>query len=234
MGYFRELPNLEYQSPLTDRTSSLDYVEAKNLFRRVRVRPDFENVYTAFNNYTIVEDTRPDEVANELYGSPDLDWVVLISADITNIRNEWPLSNRKLSEYAEDIYGTEVNSTKFYETKEIKDSKGRLIVPAGQIVDRNYKLPKPKVDDVPTQSYVKYYDEDTNLYVTVQNITVPVTNLEYETRKNDLKREIKVLKKGYLDLFITDMRKEMKYGQLSSQYVTEYMKRGENLRITSP
>ena len=234
MGYFRELPNLEYQSPLTDRTSSLDYVEAKNLFRRVRVRPDFENVYTAFNNYTIVEDTRPDEVANELYGSPDLDWVVLISADITNIRNEWPLSNRKLSEYAEGIYGTEVNSTKFYETKEIKDSKGRLIVPAGQIVDRNYKLPKPKVDDVPTQSYVKYYDEDTNLYVTVQNITVPVTNLEYETRKNDLKREIKELKKGYLDLFITDMRKEMKYGQLSSQYVTEYMKRGENLRITSP
>lgn len=234
MGYFRELPNLEYQSPLTDRTSSLDYVEAKNLFRRVRVRPDFENVYTAFNNYTIVEDTRPDEVANELYGSPDLDWVVLISADITNIRNEWPLSNRKLSEYAEDIYGTEVNSTKFYETKEIKDSKGRLIVPAGQIVDRNYKLPKPKVDDVPTQSYVKYYDEDTNLYVTVQNITVPVTNLEYETRKNDLKREIRVLKNQYLDLFITDMRKEMKYGQLSSQYITEYLKRGENLRITSP
>ena len=182
MGYFRELPNLEYQSPLTDRTSSLDYVEAKNLFRRVRVRPDFENVYTAFNDYTILEDTRPDQVADELYGSPDLDWVVLISAGIVNIRNDWPLSNRELSEYAEDIYGTEINSVKFYETKEIKDSKGRLIVPAGEVVDRNYKLPKPDVDDLPTQSYVKYYDEDTNSYVTVQNITVPVTNLEYETR----------------------------------------------------
>ena len=234
MGYFRELPNLEYQSPLTDRTSSLDYVEAKNLFRRVRVRPDFENVYTAFNDYTILEDTRPDQVADELYGSPDLDWVVLISAGIVNIRNDWPLSNRELSEYAEDIYGTEINSVKFYETKEIKDSKGRLIVPAGEVVDRNYKLPKPDVDDLPTQSYVKYYDEDTNSYVTVQNITVPVTNLEYETRKNDLKREIRVLKKQYLEMFLNDMRVEMKYKPLASQYVTEYLKRGENLRITSP
>jgi len=234
MGYFRELPNLEYQSPLIDRNSSLDYVEAKNIFRRVRIRPDFENVYTAFNNYTIQEDTRPDQVADELYGSPDLDWVVLISAGITNIRNEWPLSNRQLSEYAEDIYGTEINSVKFYETKEIKDSKGRLIIPAGEVVDRNYKLPKPITDDLPTQSYVKYYDEDTNSYVTVQNITVPITNLEYEMRKNDLKREIIVLKKGYLEMFLNDMRREMKYKPLASQYINEYLKRGENLRITSP
>lgn len=234
MGYFRELPNIEYQSPLIDRNSSLDYVEAKNLFRRVRIRPDFENVYTAFNDYTIIEDTRPDQVADELYGSPDLDWVVLISAGIVNIRNEWPLSNKELSEYAEDIYGTEINSVKFYETKEVKDSKGRLIIPAGEVVDRNYKLPKPKVDDLPTQSYVKYYDESTNTYKTVQNITVPVTNLEYETRKNDLKREIRVLKKQYLEIFFNDMRTEMKYKPLSSQYLTEYLKRGENLRITSP
>jgi len=234
MGYFRELPNIEYQSPLIDRNSSLDYVEAKNLFRRVRIRPDFENVYTAFNDYTIIEDTRPDQVADELYGSPDLDWVVLISAGIVNIRNEWPLSNKELSEYAEDIYGTEINSVKFYETKEVKDSKGRLIIPAGEVVDRNYKLPKPKVDDLPTQSYVKYYDESTNTYKTIQNITVPVTNLEYETRKNDMKREIRVLKRQYLEMFLNDMRVEMKYKPLSSQYITEYLKRGENLRITSP
>jgi hypothetical protein len=234
MGYFRELPNLEYQSPLVDRKSSLEYVEAKNLFRRVRVRSDFENVYTAFNNYTIIEDNRPDQVADQLYGSPDLDWVVLICAGITNVRNDWPLSNRDLSEYAENIYGAEVNSVKFYETKEIKDSKGRLIIPAGQVVDRNYKLPKPVTDDLPTQSYVRYYDEDTNSYKTVQNITVPVSNLEYETRKNDLKREIRVLKKQYLEMFLNDMRVEMKYKPLSSQYINEYLKKGENLRITSP
>lgn len=233
MGYFRELPNLEYPSPLVDRNSSLDYVEAKNLFRRVRIRPDFENVYTAFDNYTILEDTRPDQVANELYGSPSLDWVVLISADIKNIRNEWPLSNRDLYDYAYSIYGDNINSVKYYETKEIKDSKGRIIVPAGQIVNQNYKLPTPKTDTLPTQSYVTYYDEETNSYKTIYNIVNSVTNLDYEVQKNDEKRKILVLKKTYLEMFLNDMRREMKYKK-SSQYINEYLIRGENLRITSP
>jgi hypothetical protein len=233
MGYFRELPNLEYPSPLVDRNSSLDYVEAKNLFRRVRVRPDFENVYTAFDNYTILEDTRPDQVANELYGSPNLDWVVLISADIKNIRNEWPLSNRNLYDYAYSIYGDNINSVKYYETKEIKDSKGRIIVPAGQIVNQNYKLPTPKIDTLPTQSYVTYYDEETNSYKTIYNIVNSVTNLDYEVQKNDEKRKILVLRKTYLEMFLNDMRREMKYKK-SSQYINEYLIRGENLRITSP
>jgi hypothetical protein len=233
MGYFRELPNLEYPSPLVDRNSSLDYVEAKNLFRRVRVRPDFENVYTAFDNYTILEDTRPDQVANELYGSPDLDWVVIISAGIRNIRNEWPLSNKDIYNYTYSIYGDQINSVKYYETKQIKDSKGRIIIPSGQIVNQNYKLPIPETDTLPTQSYVTYYDEGENSYKTVYNITKPVTNFEYEIQKNDEKREILVLKKTYLQMFLNDMRNEMKYKK-SSQYVNEYLIRGENLRITSP
>ena len=183
MGYFRELPNLQYPSPLSNRNSSLDYVEAKNLFRRVRVREDFQNVYTAFNKYTIEENTRPDQVANELYGSPNLDWVVLISAGITNIRNDWPLSNKDLVDYVESVYGDEMNSTKYYETIEVKDSKGRVILPAGNIVEKNYKLPKPKTDDFPTQSYVKYYDEDSETYKTVFNVVVSVTNFEYEVKK---------------------------------------------------
>jgi hypothetical protein len=61
-----------------------------------------------------------------------------------------------------------------------------------------------------------------------------VSNLEYETRKNDLKREIRVLKKQYLEMFLNDMRVEMKYKPLASQYINEYLKKGENLRITSP
>ena len=33
MGYFRELPNIEYLSPLLDRNTSEEYVAAKNLFK---------------------------------------------------------------------------------------------------------------------------------------------------------------------------------------------------------
>lgn len=233
MGYFRELPNLEYVSPLPGRNSSLEYVEAKNLFRRVRIRKDFENVFTAFNKYTIQENIRPDQVAQELYGSPELDWVILISAGIVNVRNEWPLSNNDLANYVERIYGTESDSTRYHVTKEVKDSKGRIIVPEGQIVEKNYKLPKPDVDDQPLQSYVRYYDDDQSMYVTEFNITRPVTNYEYEIEKNDKKREIYVLKRGYLQEFLNETRDIMKYKK-SSQYVNDYLIRGENLRITSP
>ena len=40
MGYFRELPNLLYQSPLADRNTSDQYVAVKNLFRRNKLRDD--------------------------------------------------------------------------------------------------------------------------------------------------------------------------------------------------
>ena len=48
MGYFRELPNLRYPSFLSEKTSSLDFVEVKNLFRRVKLRDDLQNNFTIF------------------------------------------------------------------------------------------------------------------------------------------------------------------------------------------
>ena len=44
MGYFRELPNLRYPSFLPEKTSSLDFVEVKNVFRRVKLRDDLQNI----------------------------------------------------------------------------------------------------------------------------------------------------------------------------------------------
>ena len=233
MGYFRELPNLEYLSPLSDRTSSSEYIEVKNLFKRVKIRSDLQNIFTVFNKYEIQEDKRPDQVAEELYGSPNLDWVVLITAGIINIKNEWPLSNNDLFNFVYNIYSEEINSTHHYKTKEVKDSNGRLILPAGQIVDYNFKSPRPEVDNQTTSSYITFYDSQLKQYDTKYNITVPVTNLEYETKKNDEKRTIYVLKRGYLQQFLNDSRQLMLYSQ-SSQYVDDRLKKADNIRIKSP
>lgn len=233
MGYFRELPNLEYPSPLSNRTSSSEYVEVKNLFKRVKIRDDLQNVFTVFNKYEIQEDKRPDQVAEELYGSPNLDWVVLITAGIINVKDQWPLSNNDLFNFVYDIYGEEINSTHHYETKEVKDSSGRLILPSGQVVDYNFKSPRPEVDNQITSSYVSFYDSKLNQYVTEYNITTSVTNLEYETRKNDEKRSIYVLKRGYLQQFLNDSRQLMSYSE-SSQYVNNRLKKSDNIRIKSP
>lgn len=89
MPYFRELPNLEYQSFLSDRKSSDEYLLVKNLFRRVKLRDDLQNVFTLFEKYEILDGARPDTVAEQLYGSSQYDWVVLITAGITRVRDQW-------------------------------------------------------------------------------------------------------------------------------------------------
>lgn len=211
MSYFRELPDIEYQSPLSDRNSSLDYVRVKNLFRRVKLRDDLKNIFTLFNRYEIKEGARPDSVAEELYNKADYDWVVLISAGIVNIRDEWPLSNYHLYNYALEKYGGEINATKHYETKEIKDDSGRVILPAGKVVDSDFTI----------------------LSLTPSQVVVPVTNYEYEVRKNEEKRSIYVLKPEYVGVFVADIKRIMTYDE-SSQYVDSKLIRTTNSRIKSP
>ena len=45
MSYFRELPNFQYQSPFIDSLSSSEYVTVKNIFRRVKLRDDLQNIF---------------------------------------------------------------------------------------------------------------------------------------------------------------------------------------------
>ena len=49
MGYFRELPDLLYPSFMKDKTSSLEYIKVKNMFRRVKLRDDLQNSFTMFD-----------------------------------------------------------------------------------------------------------------------------------------------------------------------------------------
>ena len=217
MGYFRELPEVDYQSFLSDSNSSQNYLRVKNLFRRNKLRDDLQNVFTIFDKYEIVEGARPDTVAEDFYGSADLDWVVLMTAGIINVRDEWPLSNYALYQYAEQKYGDQLSDVRYYETKEIKDSKGRLILPAGKIVDEDFVL--------------NYSDDGNKVSVAGTGVRIGVSNWEYETIQNNKKSSNYLLKQGYLQQFLNDMREIMIYG-ISSEYVNESLIRTENTKVT--
>ena len=215
MSFFREIPDLEYQSPFVDSSSSQNYIRAKNLFRRIKLRDDLKNVFTLFNKYQIPEGARPDTVAEEVYGKADYDWVVLLTAGIINVRDEWPLSNKDLYAYAEEVYGNDLNAIHHYETTEVKDSNGRLILPAGKIVDSNFTIPKP------------------NDYLATLNPVVGISNYVYQTRKNEANRTIYLLRTDYLQQYLNDMKKIMYY-EKSSQYINKKLIRTENTRVTMP
>ncbi len=213
MGYFRELPNLRYPSFLREKKSSLDYIEVKNVFRRIKLRDDLQSNFTIFDKYEIEEDMRPDTVAEELYGNPEFDWIVLTVAGILNVRNEWPLNNRDLYNYCLDKYDDSLNSVRFFETKEVKNADGKLILPKGKVVDSGFTIPNP--DNV-----------SANL-----NPVVGISNYEYETRLNDEKRNIYVLREGYIQTFLNDIREIMTYDE-SSEFVDERTIQTENFYIT--
>lgn len=218
MSYFREIPDIEYPSFLNDKNSSLDYVRVKNLFRRVKLRDDLQNVFTLFNNYIVRDGARPDSVAEEIYGNPNYDWVVVMSAGIINLRNEWPLSNYELYNYVSNKYGTELNAVKHYVTKEVRDSNDRLILPAGKIVDGNFTIPDPA---------------NTRLNLAQSKVVTPVTNFSYETELNEEKRRLRILKPSYVETFVDDFKSIMKYTK-SSEYVTRTLIRTSNPNIKSP
>ena len=189
-----------------------------------------------FNKYTIRDGERPDTMAERLYGTSERDWIIILTAGITNIRNDWPLSNYDLYRYVEAKYGTDLNAVHHYETIEVRDNKGRLILPAGQRVDQNFTIPTP-YDASATNFYVGVRPQSDNIdYRSVNSDINPVTgvsNYEYETQLNESKRQIEVMKPIYLQQFLNDMRELMNYKE-SSRTVNGKLLTTENTRLIGP
>jgi len=220
--YFRYVPNFEYVNRLRENKTILEYIQVKNLFKRGVIREDIFTDLTNFTKYSIVGDERPDNIANKVYGSQYYDWVVLLSNNVINYQNEWPMSQQSFHNYLDTKYITEQNlySTHHYETKEVKDSYGFILVPAGLVVDKNF-------------SYT-FYDGGLGTEITKTNITTEVTNYDYEVKKEDEKRNIYLLKKEYLSIITRNIKSSLLYKEGSSQYVNKNLVKGENIRLFQP
>jgi len=219
-SYFNYVPDFAYPSRLPDAKIS-DYIVVKNLFKRGKLREDIYQNIAFFTKYEIIGNDRPDNVAAEVYGDSDLDWVVLISNNIVNVQSEWPLLQNDFDRFMLDKYGTyeKMNDSHHYETKEVKNTVGAVIVPEGLQVPSDYS--------------VTYYDWYQSGEVTRSDITTEVTNYDYEIKKEDAKRNIFLLKNSYLHIIIDDLEEMMEYKKGSTQYVNETLKAAENIKIYS-
>ena len=241
MGYFRELPNIAYQSPLTHKNSSRDYILIKNLFRRTKLFDFLKNNVSVLDKFTIGIGDRPDTIAEELYGDASLDYVVILVAGIVNINQEWPLPDNKVYDFALEKYGSEekMNEIKYYETLEIVDDQNRQILPPDLIVDVDFKI-DGTVNKFPTTRYTlkamtgnRQLDDKNEFGVLTDNIARAVTNLEYEYTINENKREIDILNPSYLQMFINDLRDIVRYDK-SSSYIAKDLAATENTNVVNP
>ena len=241
MGYFRELPDLAYQSPLLHKNSSRDYVLVKNLFRRTKLFDFLKDNVSLLDKFTIGDGDRPDMIAEELYNDPSLDYVVILVAGITNIYEQWPLQDFQVFDYALQKYGSEsaLGEVKHYKTLEIVDDQQRLILPPDLIVDADFKIDGTNVQYPSNKKYTlkaltgnRQLDDKDTYSVKTDNIAKAVTNFEYEVDENEKNREIDVLQRGYLTTFVNDMRDILRYDR-HSRYISGNLSSTELTDLTS-
>ena len=244
-SYFSYFPDIDYVSRTTDRSSSSETIRVKNIFKRPKLRDDFARVATAFSDYMIVGDERPDQTAEAVYGDPRYDWVVLTTNNIINYHEQWPLNAVDFQNYILEKYGSESALTEIhhYNTELFMDQKARLVVPEGLKVDSNFDC--SYLDDT-LQAEISFAGETLNATSTVDNVgtvkdangdevlssnVFSVSNYQYEVNENDAKRRIRILKEDYLDLYLSDMRRIMKY-RPSSDFVSRGLKKVYNPRLS--
>ena len=219
LPYFRYLPNFEYVRRLPDSKNIGDYLEVKNLFRRAKITDDlFQNI-NFFTKYSIVGDERPDNVAYKFYSEPYLDWLVLTVNNIINLEDEWPLSQQSFYNYMVNKYGSETafNNPHHYETIQIKDSLGNVILKKGLEVSSDYSI--------------TYFDSGNSQMVINTNVAVMVTNYEYEDAIQDKKRNIFIAKPQYISQILENMEQGLLYKEGSTEYISDEVMRAANIRL---
>ena len=241
MAYFRHLPNIAYQSPLSHKNRSDDYIVIKNIFRRTKLFDFLSSNVSVFQKFVIGDGARPDTVAEDLYGDSSLDFVVILTAVITNVNHQWPIQDHQVYEFALEKYGSEAEMTSIhhYETLEIVDDNGRLILPPNLIVDGDFKI-SGTINKYPSTRYTlksltgnRQLDDKDEFSVLTDSIASPITNLEYEYIQNEKRREIDVLRNSYVNMFIEDMRDVVRYDK-SSSYITSSLAITPNTETVNP
>ena len=324
-SYFRQVPEFEYVNRTKGNKDISNYITVKNLFKRGKIRSDIFGNLSFFTKYNIIGDERPDNIAFKEYGNSNLDWVVLLSNNILNVQDEWPLHQTSLDEILLEKYGTydKLHSIHHYETVEIKNTKGGIILPGGLetpnkwrtngnfiqaintkinqitgteskvatvtlyngiknltvgdevliqnvsesafngrfpiteilkvrdvIIRFKYVLPSIPENKQPeilgteqvtftvagnigtgNAYYYEYYDDNSYHTIPAANMTQEVTNYQYEMKKEDAKRNIYLLKPDYLNIIFNDLDDIMPYKKGAAQFVSDTLKKGENIKL---
>ena len=197
-----------------------DFSVVKNFFKRAKLRTDVFQDLTFFTKYNVIGDDRPDNVADNFYDDPTLDWIVLLSNNIVNVQSEWPLSQADFFTYLSEKYPDEnvlYSGIHHYEANEVKTSTDVIIIPSGIRVGVGQS--------------VSFFDEGLNQQVTKTDVASPVTNYMHEQKLNDKKREIFLLKPTYVNLLIDDLEEIMTYKKGSTQFIDRTLVQGDNIRL---
>ena len=208
--YFSIIPDIQYdQKPQSFPFSNSDFVVAKNFFRRFQVNPDIFDYVAYYKKYAVENDMRIETLAETIYDNAGMDWVIALTNNITNIYTDWPISNYTLQKRLETEYDDPYATIAYYEiTKDVKNDSGTVFLKKGQKVDKTFY-----------DGNFQYNSQDANngiISIPGNTISSPVSIFDDETRRNDAKREIYIIKSQFVKPLIADLKKQSTYNKCSA------------------
>ena len=216
--YFSLTPNIQYdQKPISYPFSESDYITVNNFFRRYKVDDQLFGYLMFYDQYTVQDGVKLETIANDYYGSPFYDWVIVLSNNYINPQFAFPLTTYELEKRIYDMYD-DPYEVHHYETLEIKSGykEGDIDVIAlegGKIVDNNFH-----------SNPFTYYNGSGYTTLLSGQASKPISNYEHEVNENEKKREIYILKNTYFNRFVEEFKTRNLYSE-SSDYISKVLKR---------
>jgi hypothetical protein len=159
-----------------DIKNTENYKVLPDILRRVKLRTSIKGSTLLFDTYDVKDGERPEDVAFKWFGDAELHWVILMTNNVLDRYYDWPMSQQQLEVFLKDKYSNP-DAIHHYETPR---TSGRT---TGQ-GPFDY-------------SYLVEVNSDTD------NAS-SISNREFEERKQDQKRSIRLLDKRYLPDFIDE------------------------------
>lgn len=183
MIHFEYYPNIEYSNNL-----------AKNILVRGKIRDKVLQNAALYYKYVVEDHMKPEIISNKYYGNPNHVWAIYYANNIFDPVNEWVKTEKELTEYIEQKYGSKESAMRLY------NSDGTLCwdnIHHFIEIDSNDK--SVYVIDRKTFNEVRNNPDD-------KRVVKPVTFYEYEKEENEKKRNIIILDKTYLTQIIGELR----------------------------
>ena len=97
--YFKHFPTIDF-----DVKNDGNLIEAKDVFRNIRVFDDVDEAITGYEYYYIQDQDRPDVTASKLYGDATLYWLFWMVNSHLAVHSDWPKSQSILERYIKRKY----------------------------------------------------------------------------------------------------------------------------------
>tara|TARA_Y100000994_G_scaffold246280_1_gene249295 strand:- start:296 stop:838 length:543 start_codon:yes stop_codon:yes gene_type:complete len=147
--------------------------EVTDIFRRVKVRSKIADNVTLFDKFDVHDGEKPEDVAYKAYGDADYFWVICLINNVINRYYDWPLDEYNFQQFVADKYSNPDGIHHY----EITQSSGKQTGEGP--ADYSHKI-EVNSDTAGAES---------------------VSNIEYERREQDKKRQIRILLPQYLSVF---------------------------------